>query len=1112
LGVLMQMLWAAVILLPAFGASGGAVVTSLYSFQVFSNGSVPVAALALGSDGNFYGTASEGGTNGGNGTVYKISTDGTPTSLYSFTGGNDGGTPKAGVVQGSDGYFYGTTSSGGDTNGGFGTVYKISTNGTLSTLYVFGSITNSAGVALDGATPEAGLLLGSNGYFYGTTSGGGTNQSGTVFKISTNGTLTTLYTFTGGDDGGTPSAGLALGSDGYFYGTTSGGGAYTNRFGQRFGTVFKISTNETLSTLYSFGLITNFAGVPLDGATPEAGLLLGSDGYFYGTTYAGGVGGFGSPGSGTVFRISTNGALTNLYSFSGGNDGANPSAGLVEGSDGYFYGTTSGGGTNGDGTVFQISASGALSALYSFGTVTNATAQPVDGADPVAGLVKGSNGMFYGTTSGGGAYASRFGQPLGTVFQIGTNGALTSLYSFNGVNDGAIPSAGLALGRDGNLYGTTSEGGTNGPFYGPSAGGYGTVFQASTNGALITLYDFGFTTNSIGALPGGVNPEAGLVQGSDGYFYGTTESGGTNGYGTVFKISTDGALTTLYSFTGGDDGAAPLAGLAPGGGGYFYGTTSGGGTNGDGTVFQISTNGTLSTLYAFGSITNFADVPLDGATPGAGLVMGSDGYLYGTTESGGDQPNIGYIYGAGTVFRISTNGSLTNLYSFNGSDGAKPLAGLVEGSDGYFYGTTFAGGGFYNAGSVFKISTNGNLTNVYSFTGQTDGAFPVAGLVQGADGNFYGTTPYGGLYNTVNGGYGTVFQMTTNGELTNLYSFTGGNDGGNPEAGLVQGGNGNFYGTTSAYGAGNAGTIFRLQVSAAATAVLNWATPAAVIYGIALSSDQLDATANVQGSFAYTPTNGSVPNAGTNTLTVVFTPTDTVDYSSLTDTVSLVVSPVPLTVTAASVSRVFGHANPVLTGTIIGLTNGDNITATYSTTATTTSPVTTYPVVPRLVDPGNRQTNYMVSLIEGTLTVTQAVPLVTWTTPASITFGTALSSNQLDATASVPGSFAYTPTNGTVLNAGTNTLSVVFTPADTENYIKTTNTVSLVVSSATGTIALYIQLVKNNVILTWNDPTSVLGLQAAPSLKGIFTNIPSAASPYTNIVTGTNQFFRLMAN
>jgi hypothetical protein len=218
-----------------------------------------------------------------------------------------------------------------------------------------------------------------------------------------------------------------------------------------------------------------------------------------------------------------------------------------------------------------------------------------------------------------------------------------------------------------------------------------------------------------------------------------------------------------------------------------------------------------------------------------------------------------------------------------------------------------------------------------------------------------------------------------------------------------------------------------------------------------------------------------------------------------------------LTVTAASVSRAFGQSNPALAGTIIGVTNGDNITATFGTTATTNSSVGSYLIVPSLVDPNDRQTNYMLSLIEGTLTVTQAVPLVTWTTPASITYGTALSSNQLDATANVTGSFAYTPTNGTVLGAGTDKLSVVFTPTDTMDYSSVTNTVNLVVSSAPGTITLYIQLGKNDVILNWNDPTSTFALQAAPAVAGVFTNVTGAASPYTNVITGTEQFFRLTA-
>ena len=276
---------------------------------------------------------------------------------------------------------------------------------------------------------------------------------------------------------------------------------------------------------------------------------------------------------------------------------------------------------------------------------------------------------------------------------------LTTLHLFTGTNDGANPQAGLAQGSDGYFYGTTTKGGgTNGVGY----GGYGTVFKISTNGELTTLYSFGTITNANGVALDGADPVAGLVQGSDGYFYGTTEGGGTNGveyggYGTVFKISTTGALTSFYSFTGGNDSAHPQTGLVQGSDGSFYGTTSAGGTNGDGTVFKISTTGTLTTLHSFGGT--------DGEFPDAGLVQGSDGYFFGTTCGASDGGIVDPFFPEpGTVFKISANGALTSLYSFTGgSAGANPQAGLVQGSDGSFYGTTFSGG-LGGAGTVFRLT------------------------------------------------------------------------------------------------------------------------------------------------------------------------------------------------------------------------------------------------------------------------------------------------------------------------------------------------------------------------------------------------------------------------
>ena len=277
-------------------------------------------------------------------------------------------------------------------------------------------------------------------------------------------------------------------------------------------------------------------------------------------------------------------ALTSLYSFTGGADGGLPGAGLVQGSDSNFYGTTSGGGTSGNGTVFRISPSGSLTNLWEF---TGGS----DGASPYAGLVQGSDGNFYGTTYGGGANGN------GTVFRITPSGTLTTLWSFTYDSDGELPSA-LVQGSDGNFYGTTYDGGAN---------GNGTVFRITPSGTLTTLWSF--TGGSDGAYP-----YAGLVQGSDGNFYGTTSAGGTNNAGTVFQINSAGGLTTLYSFSGGADGESPWAGLIQGSDGSFYSTTYEGGSYGYGTVFK------LSPWFCTFGITTISSPSVGGSTSGGGVV------------------------------------------------------------------------------------------------------------------------------------------------------------------------------------------------------------------------------------------------------------------------------------------------------------------------------------------------------------------------------------------------------------------------------------------------------------------------------------------------------------
>ena len=418
--LLMQLFWAAALVMPVIGTPTAVVLTTLHSFTGTNDGASPAAELVQGGDGNFYGTTEGGGTNN-LGTVFKISTIGSLISLYSFNG-NDGENPTAGLVQGSDGYFYGTTDGlnleliPNTVETASGTVFKFGTNEALTNLYSF---FGSAFINGEGECPVAELVQGSDGYFYGTAEEDGTNGVGTVFKFSTNEALTTLHSFNG-TDGAFPVAGLVQGSDGYFYGTTEftgyqrGGGnsGFPGTYGTGYGTVFKISTNGVLTTLYAFGTVTNESGDALDGANPAAALVQGSDGYFYGTTSEGGR--FGDTAffnNGTVFKISTNGALPTLYAFDSVTneagialDGAYPLAGLVQGSDGDFYGTTYLGGTNNLGTVFKISVNGALTSLYSF-TGGN------DGGEPCAGLVLGSDGSFYGTTSAG-------TNDQGTVFRL----------------------------------------------------------------------------------------------------------------------------------------------------------------------------------------------------------------------------------------------------------------------------------------------------------------------------------------------------------------------------------------------------------------------------------------------------------------------------------------------------------------------------------------------------------------------------------------------------------------------------------------------------------------------------------------------------------------------
>ena len=355
-----------------------------------------------------------------------------------------------------------------------------------------------------------------------------------------------------------------------------------------------------------------------------------------------------------------------------------------------------------------------------------------DGAIPYASLVLDAAGNLYGTTSHGGTY------DWGTVFKLDPTGKETVLYNFTGGVDGGAPRSALLLGAGGNLYGTTVDGGDlRCSGFVP---GCGTVFKVSLNGKEKVLHAF---TDSDGAYP-----FAGLVRDSKGNLYGTTVGGGDSTDGTVFKLNPNGAETVLYNFPlGGANGCCPDATLLRDPAGNLYGTSAGAGAYGNGTIFKIDTSGNETVLYSF-------VWKADGAYPQGPLVRDSAGNLYGTAQIGGSG-DCNFGRGCGVVFKLDTNGIETVLYSFTGgADGAYPFSGLVRDPKGNLYGTTSGNSEINDYGTVFKIDPAGHETVLHNLT-SADGKYPQAGVVLDAAGNIYGTTMVGGSFD-----FGTVFKIT----------------------------------------------------------------------------------------------------------------------------------------------------------------------------------------------------------------------------------------------------------------------------------------------------------------------------------------------------------------
>ncbi|MFZ1011288.1 MAG: choice-of-anchor tandem repeat GloVer-containing protein [Candidatus Sulfotelmatobacter sp.] len=364
-------------------------------------------------------------------------------------------------------------------------------------------------------------------------------------------TFNVIHSFAGSDGSG-PLAGLAIDSKGNIYGTTNSGGAHGA------GVVFRANGSGQERVLYSFGSITN------DGANPESSLIFDAAGNLYGTTFSG-----GTSGDGTVFRLTPKGVETVLYSFAGGADGANPEARLAMDKFGNLYGTTTAGGTSGNGTVFEISKAGQHSVLYSFGGGN-------DGTVPVAGVTLDAKGNLYGTTSTGGQYG------YGTVFELKrlqSGWAERILHNFQMLTDGGTPYAGLIFDPSGNLFGAATDGGDG-------SGGGGTIFELSPSG---NSWTFKVLYGLAGWGISGAFRDI-LFDAASGVLYGTSHCDGTYNDGTVWELTPSGGTwnyTELYTFTGHDDGLYIFSNLVSDKGGNLYGTAREGGANGVGVIFQV---------------------------------------------------------------------------------------------------------------------------------------------------------------------------------------------------------------------------------------------------------------------------------------------------------------------------------------------------------------------------------------------------------------------------------------------------------------------------------------------------------------------------------------------
>ena len=643
--------------------------------------------------------------------------------------------PLAALAMGPDGAYWGSTNGGGKLT--CGTIFKINpVSGFRTTVLEFtGAGIDSNGLRKRGTAPAAALVNDGLGNLWGTTSGGGTEGAGTVYKFNVaTGTLTTVIDFTRNgfvNKGESPNSKLVSDGAGNFWGTTSGGG------GAGGGTIYKINAlTNALTTVTEFNNLGDTSG-----SNPHGGVTDDGSGFFWGATVGG-----GANNAGTIFKIAANsGQFTTVLSFTGNgasNKGSFPYAMLLNDGGGNLWGTTVLGGAANMGTIFKVNiASGTLTTVIHF----TGDGPSDKGARPYSGLAADASGFLWGTTSDSGANSH------GTLFKLNpTTGILETVVEFTGngpTNKGSLPLSPLVSDGAGSLLGVTGAGGAN---------DLGTVFKLNAaSGMLVTLAEF------TGSNPAGADPDflsSAFLEATDGSLWAVKRRFRTDDSGGVYKLNpTNGAITGVAQFPHSGDSIndpIPYSGLTRDGSGFFWGTSHIGGEALRGMVYKVNeTTGVLTTVVSFGG--HDMTAPNRGGAPVAKLVGDGAGFLWGATSNGG-------AGNFGTIFKInSATGAHTTVIELTGNSavnkGATPQTALTSDGAGNLWGTTFAGGEF-DTGTIFKLNiTTGQLTTVVQFTSSipnSGGAYPQSGLTGDGLGFLWGTTSAGGALD-----YGTVFKI-----------------------------------------------------------------------------------------------------------------------------------------------------------------------------------------------------------------------------------------------------------------------------------------------------------------------------------------------------------------